>query len=166
MLLRRALLALALVVLAGCGGSKRAESTTTSGLPPGCEVPRIDQVVTQFLGAITSGDRDTLRVLVANDFRLLEVQEGRGAGERAVSVNTKAAALRYLDSRIRLHEQLRLLRLRVESADDVNHVLITFTVTRRADDFRRRHIVNRVATGDGVIDCVDGNVEGWSIQGP
>ncbi len=165
MLLRPLAAALAVLALAGCGGSKEAE-TTTSELAPGCEVARIDHVVGSYLTAITHGDRPALRRLVADDFRLLEVHDGRGAGERDVSVRTKAAALRYLDQRIRLHERLRLVNLQVEQADDVNHVLINFTVTRLADDFRRRSIPNRLATGDGVVDCVDANIEGWSIEGP
>ena len=50
MLLRSAIAATAVVLLAGCGGSgKQAASTAGSQLPPGCSVDQVDAIVTGFL---------------------------------------------------------------------------------------------------------------------
>jgi hypothetical protein len=166
-LLRIVALAVVLVA-AGCGGSSSAGEATTGGgdLPPGCEVERIDGVVRSFLSAITEGDRPAVRQALANDLRLFEVHDGRGAGAQNLVLHSKKRALAYLDARIRARERLRLVNLQVHPGDDANHVLITFILTRLADDFRTRGIPNRLATGDGVVDCVDGTVEGWTVQGP
>ena len=166
MLLRLAALA-GVVAVAGCGGSSSKEAATTgTELPPGCEVERTEDVVRSFLSAISEGDRVALRRLVADDLRLFEVHDGRGAGAQDLVLHSKPKALAYLDRRIRARERLRLLNLQVQPGEDANHVLVTFGLTRLADDFRTRGIPNRVATGDGVVDCVDANIEGWSIQGP
>ncbi len=166
MLLRSIGLLVAASVLAACGGSSKEAATTTSGLPPGCEVEQTEAVVDDFLAAVSRGDRVAAQKLLADDLRLFEVHDGRGRGERHFLARTKAKAMRYVDERIRHHERLRLVNLQVQPADDNNHVLVTFTLTRLADDFRRRGIPNRVAQGDGVVDCVEGNLEGWSVQGP
>jgi hypothetical protein len=164
-LLRALVLALA-AVAAGCGGSGREAASTRSELPPGCGVAETEAVVRAFLTAVTDGDRDALRRVVANDLRLFEVHDGRGAGAQDLVVDSRAEALAYLERRMRAHEALRLLNLQVQPGGDANHVLVTFTLTRLADDFRARGIPNRVATGDGVVDCVDATVEGWSVHGP
>jgi hypothetical protein len=157
----------AVVVAAGCGGSSSREAATTvEELPPGCEFARTEEVVRSFLSAVTEGDRAAIRRVVADDLRLFEIHDGRGAGEQDLVAHSKKRALAYLDSRIRAHERLRLLNIQVEPADDANHVLVTFTLTRLADDFRARGIPGRIATGDGVVDCVDRTVEGWAVQGP
>ncbi len=166
MLLTRTAPLLAVLVLAACGGSSKEEAATTSELPPGCETEHTEAVVKDFLAAVTRGDRVGARKLLADDLRLFEVHDGRGEGERNLVVKTKPKAMRYLEERMRLNEQLRLVNLQVQPADDTNHVLVTFTLTRLADDFRTRGIPNRVAQGDGVVDCVDGTLEGWSVQGP
>jgi hypothetical protein len=160
-----AVAALAVAALGACGSSSK-QTATTSELPPGCDVDRSQSVVMSFLAAVTNGDHAAVRKLLANDLRLFEVHDGRGAGERGLIVKTKPKALAYLNSRIAQHESQRLVNLQVQPADDANHVLITFTITRLADDFRRRGIPNRIATGDGILDCVDGTVEDWTIQGP
>jgi hypothetical protein len=169
-LLRRALPRVlplsAVAVLAACGGGSKQAATTTSQLPPGCDVKSSESVVSSFLDAVTKGDRAAIRKLLAAELRLFEVHDGRGAGARNLLVTTKPKALAYLDGRIAQHEQLRLVNLQVHPADDANHAIVTFTITRLADDFRRRNIPNRIATGDGILNCVDGTVEGWSMQGP
>jgi hypothetical protein len=155
------------LAVAGCGGSSSKEAETTGDeLPPGCEVEHTEDVVRSFLSALTDGDRAALRRLVADDLRLFEVHDGRGAGAQDLVLHSKPKALAYLDRRIRARERLRLINLQVQPGDDANHVLVTFALTRLADDFRTRGIPNRVATGDGVVDCVNANIEGWSIQGP
>jgi ketosteroid isomerase-like protein len=161
------LVALALVgAAAGCGGSPPDAASTVDQLPPGCDVAQTEPVVQSFLAAVNQGDRAALRKVVADDLRLFEVHDGRGAGAQDVVLRTKAKALAYLEGRIRAHETQRLINLQVHPGGDVNHVLVTFTLTRLADDFRSRGIPNRVATGDGVVDCVDETIEGWSLQGP
>jgi hypothetical protein len=164
-LLRVVALAAAATV-AGCGGSAKQAASTGSKLPPGCEVAQTETVVRRLLAAVTDGSREAVREVVADDLRLFEVHDGRGAGAQNLVLKTKAKALAYLDGRIRAHETLRLVNLQVQPGGDANHVLVTFTLTRLADDFRTRGIPNRVATGDGVVDCVDATIEGWSIQGP
>lgn len=165
MLLRVVALA-GLAAAAGCGGSSKQAASTGDELPPGCEIARTETVVRGFLSAVTDGNRAAVRKVVADDLRLFEVHDGRGAGAQNLVLKTKAKALAYLDDRIRAHETLRLVNLQVQPGGDANHVLVTFTLTRLADDFRTRGIPNRVATGDGVVDCVDGTIEGWSVQGP
>jgi hypothetical protein len=156
----------AVVTAAGCGGSSKDAATTGSELPPGCGVAHTEAVVRSFLSAVTDGDRAGLRKVVADDLRLFEVHDGRGAGAQNLVLSSKKKALAYLDDRIRAHERLRLVNLQVQPGGDANHVLVTFTLTRLADDFRARGIPNRIATGDGVVDCVDATIEGWSLQGP
>jgi ketosteroid isomerase-like protein len=165
-MLLRALALAAVVVAAGCGGSGEQAASTGSDLPPGCGVDETERVVRSFLAAVTQGDRAALRKVVADDLRLFEVHDGRGAGAQDVVVKSKAKALAYLERRIRARETLRLVNLQVQPGGDANHVLVTYTLTRLADDFRARGIPNRVATGDGLVDCVDGTVEGWSVHGP
>jgi hypothetical protein len=48
----------------------------------------------------------------------------------------------------------------------VNHVRITFRLTRFAPDFRRRGIHGRLAQGGGTIDCAHGKVAAWAQRGP
>jgi hypothetical protein len=157
---------LCVAVLGACGGGDSKEAATTSELPPGCDAKSSGAVVESYLAAVTKRDRAAVRKVLANDLRLFEVHDGRGSGERNLSVKTKAKALAYVDSRIAQHEQLRLVNLQVQPADDANHVIVTFTITRLANDFRKRNIPNRVATGDGILNCVNGTIEGLTIQGP
>lgn len=157
---------LCVAVLGACGGGDSKKAATTSELPPGCDVKSSAGVVESYLAAVTAGNRAAASKVLANDLRLFEVHDGRGSGERSLTAKTKAKALAYVDSRIAQHEQLRLVNLQVQPADDANHVIVTFTITRLADDFRTRNIPNRVATGDGILNCVHGTIEGLTIQGP
>jgi hypothetical protein len=162
-LLRALGVGLAVILLAGCGGSR--EPVTTSSLPPGCGVSAIDPIVTGFLGAVTSGDRAELGRLVPRAPNYL-VHDGRGRQERRVHLTSSRGVLAYFARRHRLHETLRLISLRVAPASDANHVLIEARLTRIADDFARRGILSRLAGAAGRVNCVNGTVERLLIQGP
>jgi hypothetical protein len=151
-----AVLALALA-LAGCGGSDKQAATTTapaSTLPPGCSVEEIDRIVTSFLAQP--------RLAPASFFELYAAYETDG--RRFVS-KKRAAALAHLRARQAAGERARLLSLRVNS-QDINHVRITFSLTRFAPDFRARGIHTRLAQGGGTIDCAHGLVAAWVMKGP
>ena len=63
----------------------------------------------------------------------------------------RAAALAHLHTRQAAGEKLRLIQLRV-APQDVNHVRVTFELTRYAPDFGKRQLHGRVANGAGTID--------------
>ena len=59
--------------------------------------------------------------------------------------------------RLALGERDRLISLRVFK-QDINHVRITFRLTRYAPDFLARGIHGRLAQGGGTVDCAHGKV--------
>jgi hypothetical protein len=141
-----------LLALAGCGGS--AKRTSTTGLPPGCAVDEVDAIVTSFLAKPDLAPAGFFQVYAAYD----------GDGRRFVA-RKRAKALAHLRARRSLGEVDRLIQLRV-APQDVNHVRVTFRITRSAPDFRRRGIYGRLAQGGGTIDCAHGKVAAWAQRGP
>ncbi len=77
----------------------------------------------------------------------------------------RAAALAHLRVRRAAGERLRLIELRVRP-QDINHVRITFQVTRFAPDFGLRKLNGRIANGAGTIDCAHQKVAAWVLKGP
>ena len=59
----------------------------------------------------------------------------------------------------------RMISLRV-APEDVNHVRITFDLTRAAPDFLDRGITTRIASGAGTVDCAHGKIAAWVVKGP
>jgi hypothetical protein len=141
-----------LLTVAGCGGSTKRTSTTE--LPPGCTVDEADAIVTAFLSEPDLAPAGFFQVYAAYD----------GDGRRFVARN-RTKALAHLRARRSLGEVDRLIQLRV-APQDVNHVRITFRLTRFAPDFRRRGIHGRLAQGGGTIDCAHGKVAAWAQRGP
>ncbi len=157
MLLRAAPVAAAALLAAGCGGGN--EAAATSSLAPGCGVPEIERVV-------TAGDRARLSRLLSPALESFTVHDGRGASERRARLARRREAVRYLLRRHRANERQRLLALRVLQGNDANTVVVAFRLTRVADDFRARRIFDRLASGDGKIDCVRPAILAWSVEGP
>ena len=143
------------MLLAGCGSSeKQTASTAGSQLPPGCSVDQVDAIVTGFLA--------DPELAPAPFFQLYAASESDG---RAFSTRRRGVALAHLHARLALGERDRLLSLRV-FAQDINHVHITYQLTRYAPDFRNRGIHPRLARGIGTVDCAHGQVASWSMKGP
>ena len=158
MLLKSAALLAAVAALAGCGGSsKDAAPTTTahvSTLPPGCSISEVDRIVTSFLARPQLAPPPFFELYASYD----------SDGRTFVS-KKRAVTLAHLRARIAAGERSRLLSLRV-SKQDINHVRITFSITRFAPDFRSRGIHTRLAQGGGTIDCAHGLVAAWVMKGP
>ncbi len=155
MLLRSASAVTAVVLLAGCGGSgKQAASTAGSQLPPGCGVDQVDAIVTGFL--------TDPELAPAPFFQLYASSESDG---RTFRTRQRGRALAHLQARFALGERDRLLSLRV-FGQDINHVQITYQLTRYAPDFRSRGIHSRLARGVGTVDCAHGKVASWAVKGP
>lgn len=155
MLLKGATAAAALVLLAGCGGSAGSTaSTAASQLPPGCTVDEVDAIVSGFLAHPD---------LAPPPF--FEVYRASESDKRVFSSRRRTVALAYLRSRLALGERDRLISLRVFK-QDINHVQITFRLTRYAPDFRARGIHARLAQGTGTVDCAHAKVAAWSMKGP
>jgi hypothetical protein len=163
LLIRLAVLVAACALAAGCGGG--GEPATTSSLPPGCEVSSIDPIVTGFLEAASGGDADGLRRFVAPRPNYL-VHDGSGRHERRVHLTSKPAVLAYYARRHRLGEHMRLISMRLAPGADANHVLIDLQLTRVANDFPRRGITSRLASGAGRVDCVGETIDKLLIRGP
>jgi len=154
-LLRAALLAGALLVLAACGGSgKTAATTTNGGLPPGCTVPEVDRTVRAFLSRPNFAP--------AGVFEVYGTQESDG---RKFLARNRDLALAHARSRFQLGERSRLIELRV-APQDFNHARVTFRLTRFGPDFRRRGITSRLVSGAGTIDCAHQKVAAWITKGP
>lgn len=151
-MLLRVCAAAILLALAGCGGL--AKRTSTTELPPGCTVDEVDAIVTSFLSRPDLAPAGVFQVYAAYD----------GDGRRFVA-RKRGTALAQLRARRSLGEIDRLIQLRV-APQDVNHVRITFRLTRFAPDFRRRGIHGRLAQGGGTIDCAHGKVAAWVQRGP
>jgi hypothetical protein len=150
--LLRAAGAALLLALAACGGS--GQKAGSSDLPPGCTVPEADAIVRSFLAKPDLAPAELFQVYAAYD----------GDGRRFVA-RSRARALAHLRARLALGEFDRLIQLRV-APQDVNHVRITFRLTRYAPDFRRRGITGRLASGGGTLDCAHGKVAAWAMRGP
>jgi hypothetical protein len=154
-LLKGAAATAALVLLSGCGGSaKPTASTTASQLPPGCTVDEVDAIVTGFLAHPD--------LAPPSFFELYRASE---SDQRSFVSRRRAAALAHLRSRLALGERDRLISLRVFK-QDINHVQITYRLTRYAPDFRDRGIHGRLAQGTGTVDCAHAKVAAWSMKGP
>ncbi len=156
MLLRAAALAALAIVIAGCGGGTKAAAptTTANSLPPGCTVDEVDGIITSFLAHPQLAPPAMFQV-----YATYESDGGKYVTRK------RAAALAHLHARQAAGEKLRLIQLRV-SPQDVNHVRVTFEVTRFAPDFGRRKIHGRVANGAGTIDCAHQQVAAWILKGP
>jgi hypothetical protein len=155
-LLRAAALAALAIVIAGCGGGTKAAAptTTANSLPPGCTVDEVDRIITSFLAQPQLAPPAMFQV-----YATYESDGGKYVTRK------RAAALAHLHARQAAGEKLRLIQLRV-SPQDVNHVRVTFEVTRFAPDFGRRKIHGRVANGAGTIDCAHQQVAAWILKGP
>jgi hypothetical protein len=155
-LLRLAALALVAVVAAGCGGGTKSSvpTTTTNNLPPGCTADEVDSIITSFLSHP--------RLAPTAMFQVYATYESDGG---KYVTRKRAAALAHLRARRAAGEKLRLIQLRV-SPQDVNHVRVTFEVTRFAPDFAARKLHGRIANGAGTIDCAHQQVAAWLVRGP
>jgi hypothetical protein len=154
-LLRVAALALVALAIAGCGGGTKAAPTTTGAtLPPGCTIDEVDHIITDFFAHPQLAPPAMFQV-----YATYESDGGKYVTRK------RAAALAHLHARQAVGEKLRLIQLRV-SPQDVNHVRVTFEVTRFAPDFAKRKIHGRVANGAGTIDCAHQQVAAWILKGP
>ena len=153
MLLRLAALASVALVLAACGSSKNA-AAPKSNLPPGCTVAEVDGIVNAFLAHPA--------VAPTSMFQLYATYESDGG---KFITRKRAVALAQLRARQAAGEKLRLISLRV-APQDINHVRVTFELTRFAPDFGPRKIHGRVANGAGTIDCAHQKVAAWIVKGP
>jgi hypothetical protein len=153
-LLKTIAVAAGVVALAGCGGSAKQTTTAASKLPPGCGVEEVDAIVTAFLAKPTLAPPPFFQVYAAYE-----------SDKRSFVSHRRAAALTYLRSRLALGERDRLISLRVFE-QDVNHVRVTYRLTRYAPDFLGRGIHGRLAQGGGTIDCAHGKVAAWAMKGP
>jgi hypothetical protein len=154
-LLRSAAAAVAVVALAGCGGSAKPAATTgASQLPPGCSAEQVDAIVTSFLARPQLAPAPFFQVYAAYD-----------SDKRAFVSRSRARTLAHLSARKALGERDRLISLRVFTGD-INHVRITFQLTRYAPDFRERGIHGRLSKGAGTVDCAHGKIAAWTMKGP
>jgi hypothetical protein len=153
-LLRVAAAWTAALALVACGGAKKAAAPRSDNLPPGCTVDEVDGIVTGFLAHP--------RLAPTAMFQVYATYESDGG---KFVTRKRAAALVHLHARQAAGEKLRLLQLRV-FPQDVNHVRITFEVTRYAPDFGLRKLHGRVASGAGTIDCAHQEVAAWVLKGP
>jgi hypothetical protein len=155
-LLRLAVLALVAVAIAGCGGGAKSAAPTTaaSNLPPGCTVDEVNSIITGFLSHP--------KLAPPAMFQVYATYESDGG---KYVTRKRAAALAHLRARRAAGEKLRLIQLRV-SPQDVNHVRVTFEVTRFSPDFAARKLHGRVANGAGTIDCAHQQVAAWILKGP
>lgn len=142
------------VALAACGGAEKAAPPRSDNLPPGCTVDEVDGIVTAFL--------THPRLAPPAMFQVYATYESDGG---KFVTRKRAAAIAHLQARRAAGEQLRLLQLRV-LPQDVNHVRVTFQVTRYAPDFGGRKLHGRVANGAGTIDCAHQEVAAWVLKGP
>lgn len=155
MLLRASAAAAALALAAGCGGSAKPDASTAgSRLPPGCTADEVDTIVATFLAHPD--------LAPASFFQRYSASDSDG---RTFVARRRGAALAHLRRRLALGERDRLISLRV-FAQDVNHVAITFQLTRYAPDFRARGIHARLARGAGTVDCAHGKIAAWTMNGP
>jgi hypothetical protein len=152
-LLRIAGAAFVVLVLAACGGAKK-HAAPASGLPPGCTVPEVSQIVNDFLV------RPSLAP--AGSFEVYATYESDG---RKFVAHTPAKALAQLRQRLNEGEKSRVIELRV-GKQDFNHVRITFQLTRYSPDFLKRGIHQRLVKGGGTIDCAHQKVAAWVTKGP
>ena len=155
-MLLRLVAAASVLALAGCGGAaKKAQTTgTLPELPPGCTIPEVNRIVTAFLA--------TPDLAPPSFFEIYGSSESDG---RRFVTRQRAKALNHVRLRLALGEQDRLIQLRV-GPQDVNHVRMTFRLTRFGPDFRRRGIHGRLSEGAGTIDCAHGKVAAWVQRGP
>jgi hypothetical protein len=153
-LLRLAAVATLALTLVACGGAKKAAAPRSDNLPPGCSVTQVDNIVTAFLAHPALAPPAMFQV-----YATYESDGGKFVTRK------RTAALARLRARQAAGEKLRLIQLRV-APQDVNHVRITFELTRYAPDFARRKLHGRVANGAGTIDCAHGLVAAWILKGP
>jgi hypothetical protein len=144
----------AIVALAGCGGSAKQTSTAAATFPPGCRIDEVDAIVRAFLTQPSLAPAPFFQVYAAYE-----------SDQRAFVSHRRAPTLAHLRKRLALGERDRLFSLRV-FLQDINHVRITFRLTRYAPDFLARGIHSRLAQGGGTIDCAHGKVAAWAMKGP
>lgn len=155
MLLKLAAVAALAVTLAACGSSaKKAATPRSDNLPAGCTVTEVDSIITAFLAHPQLAPPEMFQV-----FATYESDGGKYV------TRSRVAALAHLRTRKAAGERLRLIQLRV-SPQDINHVRVTFQVTRYSPDFGKRKIYGRVASGAGTIDCAHQKVAAWVLKGP
>ena len=81
----------------------------------------------------------------------------------AFVTTNRAKAIRFLRARHRHAENVRLLQMAVNRADDENHVAIRFVITRVASDLPARGIRTHSASGDGLVNCVSRRVSRFRL---
>lgn len=157
MLLRVLLVGVLVIAAAGCGGGggeTTEAGTTTTDLPPGCLVEDVQAIVDRF---VAKGD-----LAPAGFFQVYGTNESDG---RKFLTRNRAKAVAEIQRRRRFGERQRVISLRV-APEDINHVRVTFDLTRSATDFLKRGITTRIASGAGTIDCAHGQVAAWVVKGP
>ena len=142
------------LALTACGGAKKATSTPSGNFPPGCTVDEVDGIVRSFLAHPQLAPPAMFQV-----YATYESDGGKFVTRK------RAAALAHLHARQAAGEKLRLIELRVRP-QDINHVRITFQLTRFAPDFAPRKLNGRIANGAGTIDCAHQKVAAWVLKGP
>ena len=147
-------MATTVLALTACGGGGKKQEAQQPDLPPGCSVEEVDAIVRNFLAHPT--------VAPPSMFEVYATQESDG---RQFLARTPAKTVAHLRQRLALGERSRVIQLRVGS-QDINHVRITFRLTRFAPDFRARGIHQRLVRGAGTIDCAHGKVAAWVTKGP
>lgn len=158
MLLRALAVGVLAFAAAGCGGGDDGGTTeagtTTTDLPPGCLVEDVQAIVDRFL---KRGD-----LAPPGFFQVYGTNESDG---RKFLTRNRAKAVAEIKRRQRFDERQRVISLQV-APEDINHVRMTFDLTRIADDFIKRGITTRIASGAGTIDCAHGKVAAWVVKGP
>jgi hypothetical protein len=149
-LLRALTLAVAALVLAGCGKSHPA--APKSSLPPGCSTADADNILADFLVHPA--------VAPPGFFRTVSITDPDG---RVFATHSGPVAVKHLKARLAAGEDDRMIALAVGPID-FNHVAIAFRLTRYAPDFEGRKIYTRLAHGTGTIDCVHQRIASFTVK--
>lgn len=162
-----AVIAVATVAIAACGGERRTPAPTASpavredppAAPASCRPRAVADVVLAFLSAANSGTVDPAQFF---DFDAgpgwYTVGTRRGAGR--VAAYDLDALRDYLAARHRRHERIRLVELRVDPGGRQGH--IEFRLTREADDLGARRPI--AVEGKGAFDCASRRLIAWSMS--
>lgn len=144
-----------LATLAEFSGTATAGSRGASA-----ESCRARPVVQQFIDALGAGDTVRLEQLFAQKgagWNWYSVSDRAGQRLRAES-KRRTSLIAYFATRMRQHEQLRLLRF-----DENGNGNFAFLLERRADDLHEGEPVGRL--GKGRVSCATGQIGVWSLGG-
>jgi hypothetical protein len=133
-------------------------------LPARCSVRRTTSRVVDFIDAFNRGDAGRLDRSIADPqhFRWYSVDVGHGTRSRAFAARDRGAALRYLASRSKAGERMRLVQLMVRRIPD-ELAGVEFEVTLDAPHFTSFPGRNRLAGGKGAFGCSDGRLVMWVV---